>query len=58
MIKKPEDHYSETETAMRRDAVVKHMLGKPPKPHSEMKIGRRKSQKDHKRSITSQGENK
>jgi len=32
--------YSERETARRRDAVIKQMLATPPKPHSEMKIGK------------------
>jgi hypothetical protein len=31
---KQEDQYSEQEAAQRRDAVVKHMLAKPPKTHS------------------------
>jgi hypothetical protein len=35
--------YSEEETARRRDAVIKHMLNTPPKPHSEMKLGKRKA---------------
>jgi hypothetical protein len=35
------DSYSEEETARRRDAVIKRMLATPPKPHSEMKIGKR-----------------
>jgi hypothetical protein len=44
MIKPPKDDtYSEQETACRRDAVIKRMLAKPPKPHSEMKIGKRKA---------------
>jgi hypothetical protein len=37
---KPEDDYSEQETKRRRDAVIKRMLATPPKPHSEMKIGK------------------
>jgi len=39
---KQDDQYSEEETVARRDAVIKLMLTKPPKPHSEMKIGKRK----------------
>ena len=35
-----DDHYSEKKTARRRDAVVKHMMSKPPQPHSEMKVGK------------------
>jgi hypothetical protein len=34
------DQYSEHETAQRRDAVIKRMLSTPPRPHSEMKIGK------------------
>jgi hypothetical protein len=34
------DQYSEQETAQRRDAVIKRMLSTPPRPHSEMKIGK------------------
>jgi hypothetical protein len=40
-----DNNYSEAEAAARRDAVVKHMLGKPPQPHSEMKIGKRSERK-------------
>jgi len=35
-----EDQYSEQETKRRRDAVIKRMLATPPKPHSEMKVGK------------------
>jgi hypothetical protein len=34
------NQYSEEETARRRDATIKRMLNTPPKPHSEMKIGK------------------
>jgi len=37
---KNEDQYSEQEAQRRRDAVVKHMLSTPPKPHAEMKVGK------------------
>lgn len=38
---KPSDHpYSEQEASQRRDAVIKRMLSMPPKPHSEMKVGK------------------
>jgi hypothetical protein len=43
--KRPSDQYSEEETARRRDAVIKRMLATPPKPHSEMKIGKRRRAK-------------
>jgi hypothetical protein len=35
--------YSEKEIAERRDATIKRMLNTPPKPHSEMKIGKRRA---------------
>jgi hypothetical protein len=35
--------FTDEETARRRDAVIKHMLNTPPKPHSQMKIGKRKA---------------
>jgi hypothetical protein len=38
----PTDQYSKEETARRRDAVIKRMLATPPKPHSEMKMGKSK----------------
>jgi hypothetical protein len=40
MNKKTDEHYSENEAAARRDAVIRHMLSTPPKPHSEMKVGK------------------
>jgi hypothetical protein len=38
--KRSDDQYSEQEIAERRDATIKRMLATPPKPHSEMKIGK------------------
>lgn len=45
MNKNPTDQYSEKETADRRDATIKRMLNTPPQPHSELKIGKRKTAK-------------
>ena len=39
------DQYSEEETAKRRDATIKRMLATPPKPHSEMRVGKKKGEK-------------
>jgi hypothetical protein len=39
--KTTENVYSEKETASRRDAVIKRMIAMPPKPHSEMKVGKK-----------------
>jgi hypothetical protein len=41
MGKKAEDQFSEKEAAQRRDAIIKRMIAMPPKPHSEMKVGKR-----------------
>jgi hypothetical protein len=38
-----DDQFSEAETVRRRDATIKRMLATPPKPHSEMKIGKRQA---------------
>jgi hypothetical protein len=35
------EKYSDEETAARRDATIKRMIAMPPKPHSEMKVGRK-----------------
>jgi hypothetical protein len=40
MTKNTDEQYSEKEAARRRDAVIKRMLATPPKPHSEMKVGK------------------
>jgi phosphoenolpyruvate carboxylase len=51
MPKKPDEQFSKDVTAERRDAVIKHMLSTPPKPHSEMKIGKRSSKTKQKKAI-------
>jgi hypothetical protein len=43
MNKPDNNQYSEQETKRRRDAVIKRMLATPPKPHSEMKVGKRRT---------------
>jgi hypothetical protein len=48
--KKTGESYSPKETARRRDEIVRQMLATPPKPHSEMKIGKPKHKKQQKRS--------
>jgi hypothetical protein len=40
MSKDKNENYSEKEAAARRDAVIKRMIAMPPKPHSEMKMGK------------------
>jgi hypothetical protein len=38
--KKSDDQFSEEETIARAEAALKRMLSTPPKPHSEMKVGK------------------
>jgi hypothetical protein len=45
MTKKTDDQFSEKEAAARRDAVIKRMIAMPPKPHSEMKVGKKAKKK-------------
>jgi len=45
MKTKSDDEFSEKEAAARRDAVIKRMIAMPPKPHSEMKVGKKKAKK-------------
>jgi hypothetical protein len=42
MREKSSDEFSEKEAAARRDATIKRMIAMPPKPHSEMKVGKKK----------------
>ena len=37
---KPDEVYSDKETAARADATLKRMLATPPKPHKDSKLGR------------------
>ncbi len=37
------DVYSDEEIARRRDDVIRRMANTPPKPHSAMKVGKRKA---------------
>jgi hypothetical protein len=41
MAKQTSDEFSEKEAAERRDAIIKRMIAMPPKPHSEMKVGKK-----------------
>jgi hypothetical protein len=38
-----DDQFSEEETARRRDEALLRALSTPPKPHSAMKLGKRKA---------------
>jgi hypothetical protein len=40
-----EDTYSDAETERRANETLKRMLATPPRPHKEMKKGRRTSKK-------------
>jgi hypothetical protein len=46
--KKSDMTFSEEETARRRDEALLRALSTPPKPHSEMKLGKRKAKADSK----------
>jgi hypothetical protein len=44
MMGKPQNEtYSEEETVRRRDEALLRALSTPPKPHSAMKVGKRKA---------------
>jgi hypothetical protein len=45
MAKSRDDEFGEQEAAARRDAVIKRMIAMPPKPHSEMKVGKKTKKK-------------
>jgi hypothetical protein len=49
------DLYSDEETARRRDDVIRRMANTPPKPHSQMKIGKRKAKAQPKERPASKG---
>ena len=44
-----DDTFTEQETAARRDATIKRMIAMPPKPHSEMKVGKKVKKKPAKK---------
>jgi hypothetical protein len=50
--KRLEDQYSDEEIARRRDEALLRALSTPPKPHRDMKLGKRKA----KSKIVSDGE--
>jgi hypothetical protein len=51
VVKNSNDQYSEKEAAARRDATIKRMMAMPPKPHSEMKVGK-KAKKAKKKALS------
>jgi hypothetical protein len=46
-----ETEFSDEEIPRRRDDVVRRMANTPPKPHSEMKVGKRKAKASTKASF-------
>jgi hypothetical protein len=52
MSKESKDQYSEKETAERRDATIKRMIAMPPKPHSEMKVGKKAKKQVKRKKVT------
>jgi len=47
--------YTEEETIARAEAALKRMLNTPPKPHSEMKVGKPKAKTSAKERPASKG---
>jgi hypothetical protein len=54
MGKKDSEEFTDEEIARRRDDVIRRMANTPPKPHSEMKIDRRKAKASTKASRSTQ----
>jgi hypothetical protein len=42
-MSKDKESYTPEETKARAEAALKRMLATPPKPHSDMKLGKRKA---------------
>ena len=56
MVETPKsEQYSEQETIARAEAALKRMLTTPHRPHSEMKIGKRKPKAEPKERPASKG---
>lgn len=49
MAKKSDEQFSDKEAAARRDATIKRMIAMPPKPHSEMKMGKKAKKRKFKK---------
>jgi hypothetical protein len=45
MSAKPDDQYSDEEATRRMNEALRRALTSPPKPHSEMKLGKRKAKR-------------
>jgi hypothetical protein len=49
--KKSDDQYTEEEATRRTNEALRRALTSPPKPHSEMKVGKRKAKASRKASF-------
>jgi len=53
--KKSDDQYSDEEATRRMNEALRRALTSPPKPHSEMKLGKRKAKANPKERPASKG---
>jgi hypothetical protein len=49
---KSDDQYSDEDATRRMNEVLRRALTSPPKPHSEMKLGKRKEKESQKASLS------